>query len=242
MKEKNMTKLIVLDHGFVDLQDVLGDALAVVNTARVSFGKQKETLDDHDLKLIRYLIRHKHTSPFRHVMFRFHLKAPEIVMRQIYKHVVGSEWFAPASSQLHGWNEISGRYVELYDIHRPSVWRAQSQNSKQGSDGVVECSPEISQRYNDLMDKVLDFYHEMCQKGVAKEQARSILPFSTYTECIWTVSFQAVMNFLELRLDPHAQFEIQEYARAIRLIVEERTPVLYKCWMEEKEHDDTLQK
>lgn len=228
-----MNKIIVLDNGFVDLQDVFGDALAVVNTARVSFGKQKETLDDNDLKLIKYLIRHKHTSPFRHVMFRFHLKAPEIVMRQIYKHVVGSEWFAPISSQLHGWNEISGRYVELYDIYRPSTWRAQSKNSKQGSEGVVDCSTEISHEYNDLMDKVLEFYHKMCEKGVAKEQARSILPFSTYTECIWTVSFQAVMNFLELRLDSHAQYEIQEYAKAVRQIVEKTTPILYKCWMEE---------
>lgn len=228
-----MNKVIVLDHGFVDLQDVFGDALAVVNTARVSFGKQKEQLDDNDLKLIKYLIRHKHTSPFRHVMFRFHLKAPEIVMRQIYKHVVGSEWFSPVSSQLHGWNEISGRYVELCDIYRPSVWRAQSKNSKQGSDGVVECSAEISQIYNDLMDRVLEFYHKMCERGVAKEQARCILPFSTYTECIWTVSFQAVMNFLELRLDSHAQQEIQEYAKAVRQIVEKATPVLYRCWMEE---------
>ena len=228
-----MNKVVVLDHGFVTLQDVLGDALAVVNTARVSFGKQKENLDDNDLKLIKYLIRHKHTSPFRHVMFRFHLKAPEIVMRQIYKHVVGSEWFAPVSSQLHGWNEISGRYVELYDIYRPSVWRAQSKNSKQGSEGIVDCSTEIQKEYNDLMDKVLEFYHTMCEKGVAKEQARCILPFSTYTECIWTVSFQAVMNFLELRLDSHAQYEIQEYAKAVRKIVEEKTPILYKCWMEE---------
>ena len=230
-----MNKVDVLDHGFVSLQDVFGDALAVVNTARVSFGKQKETLDNSDLKLIRYLIRHKHTSPFRHVMFRLHLKAPEIVMRQIYKHVVGSEWFAPVSSQLHGWNEISGRYVELYDIYRPSEWRAQSKNSKQGSDGVHECSGEISKEYNELIDKVVDFYHRICEKGVAKEQARSVLPFSTYTECIWTVSFQAIMNFLELRLDNHAQFEIQEYAKAVRQIVEKATPVLYQCWLQETE-------
>ena len=223
----------VLDHGFVVLQDVMGGALAVVNTARVSFGKQKEELADDDLRLLRYLIRHKHTSPFRHVMFRFHVKAPEMVMRQIYKHVVGSEWFAPASSQLHGWNEISGRYVELHDIYRPSVWRAQSKNSKQGSEGVVDGSEELTQEYNDLMDRVLGFYHRLCEKGVAKEQARSILPFSTYTECIWTVSFQAVMNFLELRLDSHAQYEVQEYARAVRQIVEAKTPVLYRCWMEE---------
>lgn len=222
-----------MDHGFVVLQDIMGDALAVVNTARVSFGKQKEKLEDDDLRLIRYLIRHQHTSPFRHVMFRFHLKAPEMVMRQIYKHVVGSEWFAPSSSQLHGWNEISGRYVELDEIYRPSVWRLQSKNRKQGSEGVVADPARICQEYKELMDRVLGFYHRLCGEGVAKEQARSVLPFSTYTECIWTVSFQAVMNFLELRLDSHAQHEVQEYARAIRQIVEDKTPVLYQCWMEE---------
>lgn len=227
-------KIDVLDHGFVALQEVMGDALTVVNTARVSFGKQKGKLEDNDLKLIQYLIRNKHTSPFRHVMFRFHLKAPEIVMRQIYKHVVGSEWFAPTSSQLHGWNEISGRYVELYDVYRPNTWRSQSKSSKQGSDGPMDDSTEIMTEYNELTDRILSFYHKMCEMGVAREQARTILPFGTYTECIWTVSFQAIMNFLELRLDSHAQYEIQEYARAVRQIVEEATPTLYKCWMSEQ--------
>lgn len=231
-----MRRLMVLDHGFVDLQDVMGNALTVVNTARVSFGKQKEELDENDVKLIRYLIKNKHTSPFRHVMFRFHLKAPEFVMRQIFKHVVGSEWFAPVSSQLHGWNEISGRYVELYDLYEPTEWRIQSKNSKQGSEGVFEqnISSNISKEYNELTLKLLEFYHKICEMGVAKEQARVILPFSTYTECIWTVSFQSIMNFLELRLDIHAQYEIQEYAKAIRLVVEKTTPILYQCWMEEK--------
>jgi thymidylate synthase (FAD) len=231
-----MKSISVLDHGFVDLQDVMGDALTVVNTARVSFGKQKSELEECDWKLIRYLIRNKHTSPFRHVMFRFHLKAPELVMRQIFKHVVGSEWFAPVSSQLHGWNEISGRYVELYDVYEPTEWRIQSRNSKQGSEGLFE--PEIAQKiskeYHDITKTILQFYHKLCDQGVAKEQARAILPFSTYTECIWTVSFQSIMNFLELRLDSHAQYEIQEYARAIQQIVETTTPVLYQCWREEQ--------
>lgn len=227
----------VLDHGFVELQQVMGDALTVVNTARVSFGKQKTALEEQDFKLLRYLIRHQHTSPFRHVMFRFHLKAPEIVMRQLYKHVVGSEWFAPTSTQLHGWNEISGRYVEMHDVYIPSVWRAQSKSSKQGSEGVLEQSEEMALEYKEMVDKLLTFYHKWCEQGVAKEQARCILPLSTYTECIWTVSFQAVMNFLALRLDPHAQWEIQEYARAIQQLVETHTPILYQCWKENQTDD-----
>lgn len=227
-------KLLVLDKGFVDLQQVFGDALTVVNTARVSYGKQKNELDENDRKLLRYLINHNHTSPFRHVMFRFHLKAPEMVMRQIYKHVVGSEWFAPVSSQLHGWNEISGRYVEMHDVYIPKLWRAQSKSTKQGSDGILENSQEMGVEYERLMDDVLAFYHKWCENGAAKEQARCVLPFSTYTECVWTVSFQAVMNFLDLRLDGHAQYEIREYANAIKEIVKEATPVLFQCWQEEK--------
>lgn len=231
----------VLDHGFVGLQEVMGDALTVVNTARVSFGKQKKELEEGDLRLIRYLINHQHTSPFRHVMFRLHLKAPEIVMRQIYKHVVGSEWFSPTSSQLHGWNEISGRYVELYDVYHPTEWRLQSKNSKQGSEGFLDDDQEeeVCKEYKEIVDRVTEFYHKLCEMGVAKEQARSILPFSTYTECIWTVSFQAIMNFLELRLDSHAQYEIREYAKAIQQIVERTTPTLYRCWMEETKHHET---
>ena len=228
-------KRVVLDHGSVGLQGVFGDALTVVNTARVSFGKQKDQLDDGDRRLLRYLIRHKHTSPFRHVMFRFHIKAPEVVMRQIYKHVVGSEWFAPSSSQLHGWNEISGRYVELYDVYRPTEWRRQSQDSKQGSDGLVDDQDGITQEYNEIIDRVLAFYHKLCGLGVAKEQARCVLPFGTYSECVWTTSFQAVMNFLDLRLDPHAQQEVRAYAHAIRGLVQEAVPVLYQCWAEETE-------
>lgn len=224
----------VLDKGFVDLQDVFGNALTVVNTARVSYGKQKTEVDEHDKKLIRYLINHKHTSPFRHVMFRFHLKAPEVVMRQIYKHVVGSEWFAPVSNQLHGWNEISGRYVEMQDVYIPEEWRAQSKSSKQGSEGVLDNSDEMAAEYKELMDNVLGFYHKWCERGAAKEQVRCVLPFSTYTECVWTVSFQAVMNFLELRLDDHAQYEIREYAKAIKGLVREATPILFNCWQNEE--------
>jgi thymidylate synthase (FAD) len=229
-----MRRVDVLDHGFVVLQEVMGDALTVVNTARVSYGRQKEQWEESDQRLLHYLIRHQHTSPFRHVMFRFHLKAPEMVMRQIYKHVVGSEWFAPTSTQLHGWNEISGRYVELHDVYKPTEWRAQSQSSKQGSEGPLDgaLSAEIAQEYGELTDRVLGFYHRLCERGVAKEQARAILPLGTYTECIWTVSFQAVMNFLGLRLDHHAQHEVQEYARAIQTLVGAATPILYQSWSE----------
>lgn len=218
----------VLDHGFVDLQEVMGDEKTVVNCARVSFGKKKEIFEEEDERLIRYLIRNKHFSPFRHVIFRFHIKAPEFVMRQWYKHIVGAEWATPAP--VHAWNEISGRYVKMEEMYIPSEWRKQAVSSKQGSDGVVEEMEQCNAVYAAALEKIQSVYESLLEAGVAKEQARILLPLSIYTETIWTCSFQALMNFLELRLDEHAQWEIQEYARAIECLLKERLPILYECW------------
>ena len=223
----------VLDKGFVHLQDVFGDELTIVNSARVSFGKQASSLQDDDVKLLKYLIRHKHFSPFRHVMFRFHIKAPEFVMRQWYKHVIGAEWSAGSFAPFHSWNEISGRYVVLDDFYIPSEWRQQSRSSKQGSDGVLDDTVSVSDLYKKTLEDVVSAYTQMIDAGVAREMARIILPFSTYTEAIWTCSFQAVMNFLDLRLDPHAQHEIREYAKAVHTLVQERLPLLMTCWSQQ---------
>ena len=227
-------KLIhVLDKiGFVELQEVFGDERTVVNCARVSFGKQVEVLEERDISLIRYLARHKHHSPFRHVMFRFRIRAPEVVMRQWYKHVIGAEW--SASTPFHAWNEISGRYVVMEEVHHPTVWRRQSDQCKQGSAGIMEDQDQLEciALYRDAVGHMMEVYQQLLERGVAREQARLILPMSLYTETIWTCSFQAVMNFLELRLDSHAQFEIQEFADAVRQLVQDRVPVLYRCWSE----------
>lgn len=222
----------VLDNGFVKLIDTFGDELTVVNTARVSFGIHKDALDEKDIKLLHYLVRNNHTSPFRGVMFRFHVKAPLFVKQQIYKHVVGSEWFAPTSTQLHGWNEMSGRYCKMTDIYFPKEWRKQSTNSKQGSEGIIESSDNINNKYNELVQNILSLYNELCESNVAKEQARIILPQSLYTECIWTVSFQGIMNFLVLRLDEHSQWETRQYAEAISKLVQKQLPVLFSIWKE----------
>ena len=126
----------VLDAGFVKLIDTFGDELTIVNAARVSFGVQKTELSKSDIGLIRYLYRHKHYSPFRHLMFRFHIKAPEVVMRQLYKHVVGIEATSDSAVKDHAWNEISGRYKPVVDYYYPTVWRKQSSDSKQASMGL----------------------------------------------------------------------------------------------------------
>lgn len=225
--------MTVLDKGFVELQEVFGDEKTVVNCARVSFGKQVEVLEDRDIRLIRYLIRHKHQSPFRHLMFRFHIKAPEMVMRQWYKHVIGAEWSAGSYAPFHAWNEISGRYVVMEEIYQPDVWRRQSEDSKQGSGGVMDEQEDCAALYRDAIDHAMTVYHDLIERGVAKEEARLVLPLSLYTETIWTCSFQAVMNFLDLRLDSHAQWEIREYARVVQQLIQTAVPILYECWSDE---------
>ena len=231
LKNKRM-KIQVLDKGFIECQDMFGDELTVVNCARVSFGKQKTVLDENDIRLIRYLLKNKHYSPFRHLMFRFHIKAPEFVMRQWYKHIVGAEWTSEARGNFHAWNEISGRYVPLSEYYIPHLWRKQSTDSKQGSEGQL-IDPSLDTEYEQLISHVDRVYTGFLEKGMAKEQARLVLPFAIYTESIWTCSFQGVMNFLELRRDSHSQWEIQQYAEAVVTILRERIPHLFTIWMEQ---------
>ena len=119
-------KTKVLDKGFIEVIDSLGNDLTVVNSARVSFGKRKSTWSASDRRLCKYLAKHKHYSPFRHLQVQFHIKAPEFVMRQWYKHVVGIETTSNSSAKDHAWNEISGRYVPVADFYNPSVWRKQT--------------------------------------------------------------------------------------------------------------------
>ena len=224
----------VLDKGFIEVIDSLGDDLTVVNSARVSFGKRKEVYDKTDERLVRYLAKYKHFSPFRHLQVQFHIKAPEFVMRQWYKHVVGIETTSNSSAKDHAWNEISGRYVPVEDYYEPSVWRKQSDDNKQASEGVLD---DLQQRrmddaYNDLMRKVRMTYDKMVKAGMAKEQARIILPLNQYTEVYWTASFQAVMNFIELRNEKTSQIEIQEYAKVMLEQMKEVFPKTTKIWSE----------
>ena len=229
-----MIKSDVLDKGFIEVIDSLGDDLTVVNSARVSFGKPKTKFDKSDERLVHYLAKHKHYSPFRHLQVQFHIKAPEFVMRQWYKHVVGIETTSNSSAKDHAWNEISGRYVPVEDYYEPSVWRKQSDDNKQASEGVLD---DLQQRrmddaYNDLMRKVRMTYDKMVKAGMAKEQARCILPLTLYTEVYWTASFQAVMNFIELRNEKTAQIEIQDYAKVLKEIMLESFPETTKLWSE----------
>jgi len=224
----------VLDKGFIEVVDKLGNDLTVVNSARVSFGKRKDKLDSSDEKLIKYLIENKHYSPFRHVMVQFHLKAPEFVMRQWYKHVVGIETTSSHPTKDHAWNEISGRYVEIDEknYYSPQTWRSQSKDNKQASAGQIEYQCTADDYYKDAMNLIFEAYNNLLDLGVAKEQARIILPLNIYTEVYWTASFQAIMNFIELRDADHAQWEIREYAKVMKDIMLELFPVITKFWLQ----------
>ena len=223
-----------MDKGFIEVVDSLGDDLTVVNSARVSFGKRKEKFDKSDERLVRYLAKYKHYSPFRHLQVQFHVKAPEFVMRQWYKHVVGIETTSNSSTKDHAWNEISGRYVPVEDFYYPSVWRKQSDDNKQASEGVLDDLQQkrMTSVFNEYMRQVEMAYDRMIDAGMAKEQARIILPLNQYTEVYWTASFQAIMNFIELRNEKTSQIEIQEYAKVMLEQMKEVFPKTTELWSE----------
>jgi len=227
-------KIDVLDKGFIEVVDSLGNDLTVVNSARVSFGKRKSVWSAADRRLVKYLAKYKHYSPFRHLQVQFHIKAPEFVMRQWYKHVVGIETSSSHSTKDHAWNEISGRYVPVEDFYTPDVWRKQSEDNKQASEGVLD---ELQQKrmtstYNEFMRQVEMAYDRMIDAGMAKEQARIILPLNQYTEVYWTASFQSIMNFIELRNEKTSQWEIQEYAKALLECTSNTFPKITEIWAE----------
>ena len=227
-------KIDVLDKGYIELVDKLGDDLTQVNAARVSFGSKSDTFEEKDRKLSKFLIKHKHFSPFRHQHIQVIIKAPEFVMRQWYKHVVGIETTSSSITKDHAWNEISGRYIPVQEYYYPEVWRKQSDDNKQASEGELD---KLQQKrmnlvYHTFMNQVEMAYETMVNSGMAKEQARIVLPLSQYTLVYWTASFQSVMNFIELRDEPTAQWEIQQYAKVLKDIMLETFPETTKLWNE----------
>ncbi len=238
----------VLDKGFVSLIDSMGTDKSVVNAARVSFGKRVSQFDiDKDSKLIEYLAQHKHLSPFRHVQLQFHLKAPEFVMRQWYRHVVGCEWTSGEGRFVdQGWNEISGRYVEYEpEFYVPVAFRPQSQDNKQASeDGdlgdVMIGSPDwdeydksgldtVRDNYEDSLDRSYLAYRKLLEAGVSREQARCLLPVCFYSEIYWTVSLHAVAHFVKLRDHAGAQKEIQDFSKAVEQLALTVAPVSFQA-------------
>lgn len=224
----------VLDHGYVKLVNNLGSDIDVVNAARVSFDKQVSTLSDSDIKLINFLVREKHDSTLRHCVLSLEIYAPLMVARQWYKHSVASTHL---DDQL-GWNESSRRYItEREEFYVPSVdaWRSVPANRKQGSGEPVEINKAA--KYHMAMIKTVreshNLYLEALEDGIAPEQARLLLPaYAMYVRWRWTVSLNAVLHFISLRLGHGAQYEIVEYAKVVNQIVEELYPITTKAWNE----------
>lgn len=202
-----------IGNGFVRIVDTMGNDTTVVNAARVSFGKSISEIRDQDKSLLKFLVNHGHLSPFRHCQVQFHIKAPEFVARQWYKHCIGAEY----TFKDHAWNEISGRYVE-YDLVSwiPDILRKAAENKKQGSSlEPIDNHDEILRQFKCKIDKDFEFYKELLRAGVCNEQARTVLPLTFYTEWYWTASLQAIAHFAILRKGTDAQLEIQKYAYII---------------------------
>ena len=217
-------KHFVLDgKGCVELQDTFGSDLTVVNAARVSFAKEVNEFKEGDKKLINYLVKHNHISPFFHPQIRFRLKMPIFVAREWFRHTIGFSR-----------NEVSRRYVDDEpEIFIPEELRARDSNKKQGSkDSSIENNDEMVQKIIDFSNQSLELYNELLSKQVAPEVARGVLPQNMYTEFIETASLYAYMRLCKLRLDPQAQKEIREYATLISKLLEHKFPASMKAFFE----------
>jgi thymidylate synthase (FAD) len=212
-----------LDKGFVRLVDFMGDDAAVVQSARVSYGDGTKTVNE-DRGLIRYLLRHKHTTPFEMVEFKFHIKLPIFIARQWIRHRTANV------------NEYSGRYSEMKDeFYLPDISqiRHQSTLNKQGrSDEVLpeDTSREIINKMEFVQNDLYSEYKNLLDEGVAREIARINLPLSNYTEWYWKIDLHNLLHFLRLRLDSHAQYEIRVYAEAMAEIIKEVVPISWEAF------------
>ena len=228
--DKNaVAKRIDVDDGYIELVDYMGAGdLAVVNAARVSFGKRKTELDDADVKLIRYLAQHKHMSPFRHLQLTFVIHTSEVVCRQLYKHQVGCAFYSGEFREAATvWNEISGRYVEFpNEFHQISKFRKQHKSNKQASqaDSLVDDNQKAREVYDRTIRESFKAYEELLALGVCKEQARFVLPVGFMNTLTWTASLEAVVNFIKLRDHDGAQLEIRKLAQAMHTLVKPLAP------------------
>lgn len=215
------TNVVVLDHGHVSYVSHMGNDLTVVNAARVSFQKESTEFTGKDEKLIQYLAKHKHWTPFAHPQITLRIKAPIFIRTQLFKHKVGMTE-----------NEVSRRYVsDSPVIYRPR-WRGKpTGGAKQGSEDFMPIDDDYNtanRHYEMCVRDALQTYEELLKRGVAPEQARSVLPQGTYTEWWWTGSLSAFARVYAQRSDSHAQWECQEYAKAISTIIQPLFPYSWK--------------
>ncbi len=216
-----MPMINVLDKGYVRLVNHMGSDLTVANAARVSYAKESKELTEKDIRLIKFLAREGHTSPFRHVILQFEVYAPLMVARQWWKYVVGSAQLEGTGDSLEAWNESSRRYITeepTFYIPNSEEWRSKPENSKQGSGDILtaDLGAKLSTELLDYIELGIQKYESALEDGLCAEQARLFLPaYGMYVRWYWTASLQSVCHFLNQRLEHDAQKEIQEYAKAI---------------------------
>lgn len=259
-EQKEEALIECLDDGFVRLVDHMGDDAAVCQAARVSYGKGTKSVSD-DRGLIRYLLRHRHTTPLEMVEFKFLVRVPMDCWRQWIRHRMASV------------NEYSTRYSEAIDSQqttKPDEWRSQAKNNKQGSGGFITDWPEgssidkcttlanrpydmvhlpgnkiactnfpdqtpgefLSVREKAFHEEAVQLYQDRIALGVAREQARKDLPLSTYTEAYWKIDLHNLLHFLALRMDSHAQLEIRTYANAIGELIRPLVPLVWEAFQD----------
>ena len=217
-----MSTIRVLDHGHVTLVDSMGNDTRVASAARVIF--PEDPRGEPDEKLIRYMLKHKHWSPFEHVVFTFHVKLPIFVARQWMRHWSWS------------YNEVSARYKELpEEYYVPEAWTIGRQSEKNHQSRVIDelardDAGDVQETILNACSTSFDFYQLLLEQGVPREVARTVLPVGMYTEFYATVNLRDLLGFLAQRLDEHAQWEIRQYASAIKELVAGIVPVTLKEW------------
>ena len=216
-------KFPVLDDGFIRVMDYMGTDESIVQAARASYGKGTKSVRA-DRGLIRYLMRHSHTTPFEMCEIRLHVRVPMDCWRQWIRHRTANV------------NEYSTRYSEAIDSMQKTKedqWREQSKVNKQGGDKYLEpeAAVHLSQTEQLFHSHALQLYRERLRRGVAREQARKDLPLSTYTEAHWKIDLHNLFHFLKLRMDSHAQLEIRSYANEIGKIVAIWCPLAYEAFL-----------
>jgi thymidylate synthase (FAD) len=214
----------LFEHGFVRLDGAMAGDLSVVNSARVSFARRKDVMDESDAGLIRFLMRDRHGTPFEHNAFRFHIRCPLFVAREWFRHRIAS------------FNEESARYHQLEgDFYVPALEDVRSQVGKPGAYSFEPVDPEVAESLRtdlaEFYERTYRLYEELIERGIAKELARSVLPMGTFTQFYWTVNARSLMNFLSLRAAESAQYEIRRYAEAIEPYFAELMPVTYEAFV-----------
>ena len=215
----------MLDDGFVALVDCMGDDGSVVQAARVSYGEGTRQVSD-DRQLIRYLMRHAHTTPFEMAELKFVVRVPMDCWRQWIRHRTASV------------NEYSTRYSLAIDSMQATgadEWRSQATSNRQGSAGLVaaDLGERLTQAEHELQERARTVYEARLEAGIAREQARKDLPLSTYTEAYWKIDLHNLLHFLALRMDSHAQLEIRRYAETIgHEIVKPLFPLVWEAFLD----------